>query len=1210
MEAVCRVEMLGGLRVVQAGRVVTRFRTYKTGALLAFLAFYPRPHPREHLIEMLWPDGEPDAGRNSLSKALSSLRNQVEPPGVVPAGAVIVADRAFVQLNPDVVSTDVADFDAALREARASDVSVALLQQAVERYGGELLPGHYEEWNLAERQRLADDYLGALARIVSLLEAAGDARGALRYAHRAVAADGLREETHVLLIRLYAAVGDPAAARRQYQEWERISQRDTGERPDPAVRALVENLGSAAPAPAPVYAPTPAAPPLLEGTVTLLAAEAGPGADAAATLANRLRDSARRHGGHVLFAGPAAQPDAPPENVAAFGRATDAAACAVALQQNGVRVALHTGEVREGGPATATVGLVLRAAHAGQILASEATAGLLRRDAEPGITLADLGLWRLLAAPNDDPPERLFEIVGAGRAARKFPPPLATPGVSGTLPPTFTRFFGRDTERARLAALLRAPFTDPAAPRLVTLTGPGGTGKTRLSLETGRGLLDHFRGAVFFVPLADIRDGRLVIEAVRDVLALSRAAQTGGPLIVQVASALRDQPAALLILDNFEQLLREADPHVDDAVQTVRGLLEAVPGLVVLVSSRQRLGISGEQEFLVAPLPTPAAAQTIEEVAVVSSVQLFVDRAQAVQPDFQITPGNARAVAELCERLEGLPLALELAGARAQALSPAQMLAHLSRRFDFLVSRKRDAILRHRTIRAAVDWSYQLLSPELQDFFAQLSVFRNGATLEAVEAVTREPLALDYLAQLTDNSLARAEQTGAGGETRFSMLETLRQFADERLSEPQQRADLARRHAAYFLNLAERARPALTGPDQAVWLDRLEADHDNLRVLLDAGAGDVETALRAAGAVWRFWWVRGYLSEGRERLAVLLDLPASRARELVLARAHACVAAGALARMQADYAPARAYLLEGSALFRAAGDDDGIALSEISLGNVAYALADYDQARACYEISLALRRARGERGFVATALSNLGNVFLMQGDYDQAAALARESLALRRELGDAISIAQSLNNAGLIARYKNDPARARPLLNESLHRFETLGDRAGAAAVHDNLGEVAFDQDDVETARAHFAQSLAAYRVLDDKAGVAKSLCALGLVAARTGETGEARRLLTDSLLLRRDLKESDGLAAVLAGFAHLALVETGDAVRAVVLLAAAHAVRAALRAALPVAEQARFDRDREAARQALGDAVFAAAWTEGARLSLEQAADRALDTA
>ena len=1233
--AICRVEMLGGLRVVQAGRVITRFRTYKTGALLAYLAYFSRPHPREALIEMLWPDCEPDAGRNSLSKALSSLRNQVEPPGVAPAGSVIVADRAFVGLNPDALSTDVADFEAAVRRARGpTGAPLALLQQAAERYRGELLPGHYEDWNLSERQRLGDAYGDVLERIIAGLEAAGAPRAALPYAHQAVSASsGLRQESHAALIRLYAAVNDPAMARRQYQELERILERDTGEQPALALRTLVESLGDvpAGPVPAPLPPPVPVAAresaSLLAGTVTLLTAEAEPGG----APDDALRNAARRHGGYVL-----SDESAKGALLVVFGRASDAAACALAVRRGALpsnaRIALHTGETAAEneenavaarlafGPAARAVARLLLAAHWGQTLCAEATAVLLRRDAEPGVALADLGLWRLpgsaVAAADEEPAERLFEIAPAGRPAdAAFPPPLAAPGVSGNLPPTFTRFFGRSEERARLAALLRASAgTAEAAPRLVTLTGPGGTGKTRLSLETGRDLLDHFRGAVFFAPLAEIRDGRLVIEAVRDALALPRTADTNAALIAQVSDALRRAPSALLILDNFEQLLRDDDPHAADAVQTVRALLEAVPGLVVLVSSRQRLGLAGEREFPVAPLPTPdltAPAATVEAVAAVSSVQLFVDRAQAVQPDFQVTPGNVRAVAELCERLEGLPLALELAGARAQVLSPAQMLVQLARRFDFLVSRKRDAVLRHRTIRAAIDWSYQLLSPPLQTFFAHLSVFRGGATLEAVEAVTNEPLALDYLAQLIDNSLVRAEPE-PGGQTRYQMLETLRQFADERLTDAATRADLARRHAAYFLDLAFRARPALTGPDQAAWLDRLEADHDNLRALLDAGAHDAETALRVAGAVWRFWWVRGYLGEGRERLTALLALPGANAPDLVLARAHACVAAGALARMQADYATARAYLSEGAVLFQAAGDDDGIALSHVSLGNVAYALADYDQARAHYQIGLEIRRARGERGFVATALNNLGNVFLMQGDYDQAAALADESLALRRELGDAVSIAQSLNNAGLIARYQNDAARARPLLNESLHRFEALGDRRGGAAVHDNLGEVAFDQNDFDAARAHFAESLAAYRVLDDRAGIAKAVGALGLVAARTGDQhDEARRLLTESLLLRRDLNDRDGLASVLAGFAHLALAAAADgARRASVLLAAAHALRTVLRTTLPVAEQARFDQDRAAARRALGETAFAAAWAEGSGLSLEQAVSRALDVA
>ena len=685
-----RIDLLGEFRVHIGDRVITRFSTQKAAALLAYLAYYPEPHPRDVLVEILWPDGLPEAGRGSLSQALSTLRRQVEPPGV-PAGGVIVSTKTHVGLNPEAIQTDAGDFRKALRKARLGGgraARIQALQDALELYGGELLPGAYEDWVQTEQRRLADSYVQAVESLAGLLEDIGDISQAIEHARRALSMDPLREESHQLVMRLCAAAGQPAAALEQYQALERLLSQELGAEPTAATRRLARDIERLAerPAAAPAAAKRKeSGSDLPRGTVTFLLTEiegstalrekAGPGfqhaLDAHHTL---LRDLFRKNEGHVVK-------EAVDSFLVAFETATDALTCAIQGQKEltgsaGIapatppllpplplsdRMALHTGEVKlEGGeyhgPALHRASRILTAAHGGQILASEALAYMVRRDLPTGVRLVDLGVYRLRDVQS---PEHLFQVNYDGMPRTDFPALQAEAGYQSNLPLQFTRFFGREEQLAQIGEMLQAGDT-----RLVTITGTGGTGKTRLALESGNRLLEPFAGAVWFVPLVDLSDPRLIAGAIVDSLRIPRS-PAADPLD-QAVEALNRQPS-LLILDNLEQF-------VDEGGRVVHTLLERVPLLTCLVTSRQSLSLSGEREYPLAPLATPNGSGTPERLTMFESVRLFVDRAQAVRPDFQVTNQNAPAVAELCDRLEGIPLAIELAAARASVFSPAQMV--------------------------------------------------------------------------------------------------------------------------------------------------------------------------------------------------------------------------------------------------------------------------------------------------------------------------------------------------------------------------------------------------------------------------------------------------------------------------------------------------------------------------------------------------------
>ncbi len=629
-------------------------------------------------------------------------------------------------------------------------------------------------------------------------------------------------------------------------------------------------------------------------------------------------------------------------------------------------------------------------------------------------------------------------------------------------PLQWTRFFGRETETAEINRRLMDPQT-----RLATLSGAGGSGKTRLALEAARHAATSFSGPVCFVPLADLADAAAIPDAIAQALALTRSAST--PVLEQIAAYLLPLPPGLLVLDNFEHLVERGAP-------ALFSLLGRVPSLTCLVTSRRRLALPGEWEFPVPPLPLPDNAASADQAVRNPSVQLFTDRAQAGRPDFQITAHNASAVAALCRTLEGIPLALELAAARVPALTPAQINERLLKRFEILTSRRGDKGGRHRSLWAALAWSVDLLSPSLQQFFSRLSVFRGGWTAEAAEAVCEEPGALECLTQLRERSLVVIDE--APGEMRFRLLETLREFGEEQLDDAARDA-LAWQHADWYTALAREAWPQLTGPDQAAWLSRLDADYDNLRVAMEfwlasdaVNDAATESALEICGSVWRFWSVRGHIAEAldwqRRALARFGGLPYTRAR--------AANGAGNLVWMQGDYAAAEDF----------------------------------------YRISLEIMRGLDLKTSIGAVLCNLGILAMHRENFAQAEALQAEALTLRRSMGDTGGVAFTLQcQAETAQRQRNHPL-ARRLYEESLALWVTLDDDSGRLWTLANLGAIAQAEGEPEVCADLTVQALALCVKLQDKQALHALLAqAAGLYAGR-GEWAQAARLQGASETVRR----------------------------------------------------------------------------------------------
>jgi predicted ATPase/DNA-binding XRE family transcriptional regulator len=729
-------------------------------------------------------------------------------------------------------------------------------------------------------------------------------------------------------------------------------------------------------------------------------------------------------------------------------------------------------------------------------------------------------------------------------------PPAPSSPLPGRLPAPATNLIGREHDLAVIADLLRQ-----SGVRLVTLTGPAGIGKTRLAIAAAAAVWPAFPAGVFFVPLAALTDPDLVAPQIAVTLGL----RTGRDHAALLLETLAARPV-LLVLDNFEQVL--------PARRLVADLLAAGSGPRLLVTSRAVLHLYGEHQFPVPPLALPEADPPAppQHLSRVAAVRLFVARARAVQHTFALTHANAAPVAEICRRLDGLPLALELAAAQiARFASPASLLARLDHRLALLTDGPWDQPPRQQTLRGAIAWSDDLLTAAERRLFYQLAVFQGGWTLEAAAAVAGEALSVaPLLASLADQSLL-ARVPGAEDAPRFAMLETIREYAAERLAARGEEAAARQRHAAYFLALAERAAPELTRSDQAAWLARLEQEHDNLRAALRhlPAAGDAVGAGRLAGALGRFWYRRAYFTEGRRRLDAVLAGPALPPP----VRAGALHWAGVLAWSQGDYAAAQARLEESLALRRAAADTDGVTAVLTSLGAVAQSQGDFARAGALFAESLARGRAAGDQPGTALALADLGLVRLNQGAYTEAAALLQESLALRRALGDSQSVAQCLNNLGIVRRCQ--------------------GAYREAAALH--------------------AESLTLFRALRDTWSEALALANLGVVRLEDGSPAAAARLLRESLLLFQAQDVRPGIATCLEGLAWVAAAQ-GRAAQAIRLAGAAAPLRAAIHAPRPPPDEAVHARYLAVAARRLSAEELAAARAAGATLALSEAVADALE--
>lgn len=872
-----------------------------------------------------------------------------------------------------------------------------------------------------------------------------------------------------------------------------------------------------------------------------------------------------------------------------------------------VRMALHTaqaevnadhyasGEYVEGEYLfLARTARLMSAAHGGQILLSASTAELVREQLPPELDLHDLGIHRV----KDFEPQQVFQVT-APELPSDFPPLMTLGSLPNNLPLQLTSFIGREREIDEVKQWL-------SVTRLMTFTGPGGCGKTRLAIQVAAELIEEFRDGVFFVALAPIAEPGLVAPTIAQTLGIRESA---GRSILAILKEYLQTRNILLVLDNFEQVI--------SAAPLVAELLAACSQLYMLVTSREGLQVRGEHEYSVSPLALPNLTNLppLESLRQSPAVELFIQRAQAVKPDLKITNETVSAIAEICHRLDGLPLAIELAAARIRLMPPIQMLARLEHRLQFLTGGARDLPERQQTLRKTIAWSYDLLNENEQQLFRRVSVFVGGCTLEAAEMVAfissladtdpnvivsqsettfqrrhvdslkdvpnlhcqagslgsddlrASPSVLDQLDSLLDKSLLRQTE-GHNGETRFEMLETLREFGLEQLEVSGEQEIIRQGHANYFLSLAEQAEARLESTDQIEWLNRMEQEHDNLRAALEWSktAQDAsELWMCLASLLGVFWEARGHFSEGRERLTAVLAAESAQGRTAT--RAKLLRRAAELAYRQSDYGATKSLAEASLEICREVGDKQGTASALIKLGDALTEVGDYVTASTHFEEALTIWHEQEDKHGMARALINLGWAALRTGDYPLAKARLVEALALHRELKDIRGIGFALSG----------------------------------------LGEVAMRQGDYPGSTALVEESLELRRQSGNKWGVGVSLGTLGWVAMRLGEWEQAIVRLAESLEVRQEIGDKSGSAWCLERLGEIALAR-GQTAKAARVFGAAAAQRASIGSVMDAVDQPEYASKLAGLRGQLGEEQFAAAWAEGSALTLEQAIELGLN--
>ena len=863
-----------------------------------------------------------------------------------------------------------------------------------------------------------------------------------------------------------------------------------------------------------------------------------------------------------------------------------------------VRIGIHSGNAEWNGNTymgyitLARTARVMSAAYGEQILISNDAyelcfpkPGFGKEEGESKISFRDLGVRRLKDVIE---PIRLFQVVSKDLRV-EFPPLKTLDARPNNLPVQLSGFIGRADEIKHAKELLKDN-------RLLTLTGFGGLGKTRFSLQVAADLIDEFANGVWFVDLAAVSNPVFLAITIINDLGLKEE-QKKSPEET-LGYYLKDKEI-LIILDNCEQI-------IGSCAKLTENLLMTCPKLKVIATSREALNCKGEQTYRIPPLtlPDPDHKYTPEQLTQYESVRLFIERALAVNPKFRVTNENAPALAEVCLRLDGIPLAVELAATRTKILSVEKIYERLDDRFNLLTGGRRTALPRQQTLRALIDWSYDLLSENEKILWSRLSVFSGGWTLDAAEEVCSDETIskhdiLDLLSQLTEKSVIIYDET----KDRYRILESLKQYGIEKLSDGK---EIFLQHLNYFLELSKKAKPELLGENTKFWMHKIEADHSNFISAIEWSVRNEnsEKGILTAAALGRFWNITGQYSTGIRLIEIILESAGTLDKSS--SKVNVLNWIGSFKSSQGDYEQAKKYYEEILNIRKEAGDKSGIAGSLHNLGNVALSQGDYEQAKKYYVESLAIYKDIGDKRGIASPILSLGNIALNQGEYEQAKKYYEESLVIKKEIGNKDGISRAINNLGNVEYYKGDYEQAKKYYKESLHICKEIGSKNGIAALVSNLGSVASNQGDFELAKKYYEESLDIRKEIGSKNGIAESIKNLGNVAYDQGDYKQAKKLFEESLAIYKDIGYKIGMVDSI-NYLGIAAYNLGDFEKSIKLLSSAQKELESMEAVLDKKEQEIKDVTIEKLHEQLNVEEFVRFWEEGERMILEEACKLAL---
>lgn len=779
-------------------------------------------------------------------------------------------------------------------------------------------------------------------------------------------------------------------------------------------------------------------------------------------------------------------------------------------------------------------------------------------------------------------PIRLYQITGAG-LREDFPPLNTLDARPNNLPIQLTSFIGRETEMKQVKDDLKLN-------RLVTLASAGGSGKTRLALQLAAEIIDEYENGVWFVDLAALNDPALLTAKVNETLGIKEESKKA---IEETLIDFLKEKEILILLDNCEQL-------VHACAELAEKLLSSCPRLKIIATSREALNCKGEKTFRIPPLtmPDPNSQQTPEQLTQYEAVRLFIERALLVNPEFRVNNGNAPALAGVCSRLDGIPLAIELAAARTKILSVEKIHERLDDRFSLLTGGKRTALPRQQTLKALIDWSYDLLAEEERILWSRLSVFSGGWTLEAAEEICSyetidKDEILDLLSQLTEKSVIIYDEL----KERYRMLESIKQYGIEKLPNGD---EIFLRHLNYFLGLSQKVEPNIRTGNAKIWLGIIEADHNNFLSAIDwsANNNNSEKGGLVAVGLGEFWSIAGHYSTGIRLIENILQSSAAPDKSL---RSKLLSWIGVFKWRHGDYEQSEKYHKENLAIGREIGDKRGIAASLNSLGIVSFYRGDYEQAEKYSKESLAIGKETGDKRGIAVSINNLGNLSFDWGDYDQSEKYFKESLVILEEIGDKRGVAATINNLGNVSYERGDYEQAEKYYKECLAIRKEIGDQRGIAASMGNLGNVSSARGDYEQAEKYHEESLAIRKNIGDKFGFAKSMDNMGNVSFARGDYEQAEKYLKESLAMRKEIGDKRGIAETMNNLGNVSYAR-GDYELSVKVLSSSEKILQSIGGALGKNDQTKKDEIIAKFQEQLSDKEFNKYWEDGKELTLEEA--------